>query len=451
MVATPAAAKPEGGFCFIAVEQLCLAWWAYCQRLIPLVDLYVWFAAHELVARRCLLGPGQQAYYTYDELRGLVGGGRSVKASLQRLTTAGLLTWTPERITFPDRLPDAQACPGLWAMLGQIRNHRRLVPFPRRLLRLIAGGCRSVVIATILGHLFRCLYYRQGECRPTGLCKASWIAEVFGISLRSVKAARKYLVEDLHLLLPVEVPHWVRNHYGQKITINLQWALPVVETVVQPSIVEISADDAVHEIAPLPAANLHEFAPPDSYRETLTEEKHQKPAAGGPAGVLTTLFVEARESLRNGTALLDERSPVVGARCPQWNGTLDKVTLYIFPHVANELWNTFHHGAVVMMPIRIEFFPRHSGFTRCADDVLYHSGSSQRKLTDMINDHPGLIASQRGWGIGVCLQTKLTGVCHCERRQAIFVRKEIASSLPAPRIDRNLPDYRHTLSYALKP
>src|SRR4030095_10671096 len=99
-----------------------------------------------------------------------------------------------------------------------------LPPCPRRPLRFRAGGCGAVVTAPILGHLFRCLYYRQGECRPTGLCKASWIAQVFGISLRSVKAARKYLVEDIQLLLPVEVPHWVRNRYGQKITLNLHWA-----------------------------------------------------------------------------------------------------------------------------------------------------------------------------------------------------------------------------------
>jgi hypothetical protein len=311
MTATPTAHKPAGGFRFIAVEQLCFAWWAYGERLILLVDLCVWFAAHELVARRCLLRPGQQVYYTYDELRGLVGGGRHVKASLRRLTTAGLLTWSPESITFPAHVPDAHACPGLWAMLGQIRNHRRLVPFPRRLLRFIAGGCRAVVIATILGHLFRCLYYRQGECRPTGLCKASWIAEVFGISLRSVKAARHYLVEDLQLLLLVEVPYWVRNRYGQKMTLNLQWARPIEEIVDQPPVVESTAEDAVHEIAPLPATNLHEFAPPDSHQKTPPEEKYQKPAAGGPAGVLTTLFTEAREALRNDTALLDEPHPIV--------------------------------------------------------------------------------------------------------------------------------------------
>src|SRR5262245_36685624 len=90
---------------------------------------------------------------------------------------------------------------------------------------------------------------------------------------------RPSLVEDLHLLLPVEVPHWVCNHYGQKMTLNLQWTLPVGETEGQLPAVEGAAEDAGHE-----------FAPPDSYNKTPPEEKHQKPAAGGSAGVLTTLF-----------------------------------------------------------------------------------------------------------------------------------------------------------------
>ena len=65
---------------------------------------------------------------------------------------------------------------------------------PRQAIRLIAGGCRATVIATMLGHLLRCLYYREHRCLSGGWCKASWIAEVFGMDLRSVKAARKYLV-----------------------------------------------------------------------------------------------------------------------------------------------------------------------------------------------------------------------------------------------------------------
>src|SRR5207249_4427399 len=79
-------------------------------------------------------------------------------------------------------------------MYNAIPNHRRHVPVPRQAIRLIAGGCRATVIATMLGHLLRCLYYRDRRCISGGWCKASWIADVFRVDLRNVKAARKHLV-----------------------------------------------------------------------------------------------------------------------------------------------------------------------------------------------------------------------------------------------------------------
>src|SRR5713101_7273246 len=225
MVLLPAARKPQGGFVLISVVQLCMAWWAYRAGRIRLIDLRVWFATHELVARRCLLRPGQQPRYTCEELHQLVGGGGGIPASLQRLTAAGLICWAATTISFPAEPAPEQECSRLSAMLAQIRNHHRLVPVPRRLLRFVAGGCRRSLIATMLGHLFRCLYYSQGQCQPHGLCKASWIAEVFGVSVRCVKTARHEL-ETLTLLQRIDVPQWVLNRYGPKMAINLQWESP---------------------------------------------------------------------------------------------------------------------------------------------------------------------------------------------------------------------------------
>ena len=294
------ARKPEGGFQFISVVQLCMIWWAYQERLIRLRDVRVWFATHELLARRCQLKRGQTARYTYEELYELVGGGRDIPASLQRLQARGLLTWEPGTIGFPEQPPPGQEWAGLEAMLTQVRNHRRRVPVPRRLLRFIAGGCGRVVIATILGHLLRCLYYRNGQCRAGGFCKASWIAQVFGVNVRNVKAARRQL-EAIGLLQRIEVPQWVRNRYGQKMTINLQWEPPAIEA---------SAASPVGELPPPPEFSTPELPPPDSYTELPTGNIHQKPAAGRPAGALTALFRRAREAVRDGTALLDEPEPV---------------------------------------------------------------------------------------------------------------------------------------------
>jgi hypothetical protein len=170
-------------------------------------------------------------------------------------------------------------------------------------LRFIAGGCRRVTIATILGHLLRCLYYRQGQCKADGFCKASWIAEVFGVSVRNVKAARQYL-ERIGLLQRIEVPQWLRNRYGQKMAINLQWAPPSPAAPAQRTPVESP---------PPPELSALKLAPPDSHIKLPSGLKYQEPAAGGPTGILNTLFQQAREAIRTGAAPLTEPEPVV--RC----------------------------------------------------------------------------------------------------------------------------------------
>ena len=65
---------------------------------------------------------------------------------------------------------------------------------PRRILRLLAGGARPALIATTLGTLLRCLSRRRSGWVGRGRVKASWIADVFGVDLRGVKAARLELV-----------------------------------------------------------------------------------------------------------------------------------------------------------------------------------------------------------------------------------------------------------------
>src|SRR5262249_36885815 len=123
----PAARKPEGGFQFIAVRQLCTVWCAYEIARIRLIDVRVWFAAQELVARRCQLRPERRPTYTYDELAHVVGGVGDLSASLHRLQACGLLTWDPHAITFNLSLPE-QVSSVLETMLVQITNHKRRVP-----------------------------------------------------------------------------------------------------------------------------------------------------------------------------------------------------------------------------------------------------------------------------------------------------------------------------------
>jgi hypothetical protein len=112
------------------------------------------------------------------------------------------------------------------AALARISNNQRLVPVPRPILRLIASGARRTLIATILGHLIRCL--RRGVSQPKGCVKASWIAKVFGISAGAVKRQRKHLVE-LGWLIPQGTSQQILNLHGLSMAVNLAWDGPTVD------------------------------------------------------------------------------------------------------------------------------------------------------------------------------------------------------------------------------
>ena len=118
-------------------------------------------------------------------------GGGHLQASIHRLETLGLLTWSRTKLTFATSITDLRGHldpTGFHTMYAVLPNHARRVPVPRQTIRLIAGGCRATVIATMLGHLCRCLYYREHCCISGGWCKASWIAEVFRMDLRGCGA-----------------------------------------------------------------------------------------------------------------------------------------------------------------------------------------------------------------------------------------------------------------------
>ena len=270
------ARKPVGGFRFVSVFQITMVWWAYREGFIQYRDLRVWFACQELVARRCRLKPDELARYTLDELHGLVGGagGRHLRASMRRLQNIGLITGSESTITFaesPDELR-VDDLTGFWAMLEAMGQRNRKIAVPRRTIRLIAGGARRAVTACMLGQLIRCMYYRRGECAAEGCCKASWIADVFGVSVRHVKAARAHL-RNIGWLIPLDSEHWHRQRWGGRGVINLAWSRPVATT------------DDVIETSPRPTENDTETSPPESDNELSSRLKNQKPARRGPAGV----------------------------------------------------------------------------------------------------------------------------------------------------------------------
>jgi hypothetical protein len=269
--------RPAGGYQLIPAIHLALAWWAYHEAIIRLGDLRVWFACWEMRARRCRVPSPLPRRFGLEELERLTGlAPRRLRAAIRRLETARLLDWSEGAISFP-AAAEALAVldgDGFRHFLGQIPNQRRRVPMPRRILRLLAGGCRPALIATILGHLLRCLYLKGGTFQAVGRVKASWIAEIFGVGLRRVKEARRELVA-MGWLIPLPSPQRAMNRFGALVRIDLGWAPAGGGAPASPG----------PELAPPAPAGGAGSAPPDSSdKEPLRGDKDQEPAAGGPAG-----------------------------------------------------------------------------------------------------------------------------------------------------------------------
>lgn len=259
---------PAGKFVLVSATGLLAAWWAYKRGRIGFREFRVWLASHELVAQRCRLEKGRLPRFRIDELQSLVGGegGQHLRASVRRLESESLLKWSETSIRQADRFDrlteEAQG------FVSRVTNHRRRIPVPRRLLRLLAAESRPVFVATAIGHLLRCMYYRNHQCSPSGLCKASWIADRLEVDERNVKAARKEL-EQRGVLIRDAARQTFLNRHGVPMRFNLSWEGVSRRTKTPPR----RSDSAT------------ESPPPLRTGISLSRSKNQKPADRGPDGV----------------------------------------------------------------------------------------------------------------------------------------------------------------------
>lgn len=260
--------KPDGGFCFVPVRPLMAAWWAYKRGIIKLVDLRVWLASFELLARRCAMEDGRLPRYTLAELKALVGGvgGEHTRHSVARLTRAGLVRWTESAIEHTGDVPEVGQGRTFPEVLSLVINNRRKVPMPRRVIRLLTKTSKASLIATTLGHALRCLYFRSGGVRPDGLCKASWVADVFEIDQRSVKRARSELAA-WGLLSLGTARQFVLNRFGQPVTFALDWA------------------ERQSGLSPRKRVPTTKLSPPKETGISLPRSENQKPGGPGRVGV----------------------------------------------------------------------------------------------------------------------------------------------------------------------
>ncbi len=296
------ARKPDGGYRLIAVTSLCMAWSAYRIKEITFGDLRAYFALHEMASRRCAMKKDRVPKYTLKELAELLihRGTAHVRASVQRLKLAGLLDFQTNDVRFssdPDNLAESLRQPSE-AMIAAVTNNRRLVPVPRRTLRLLATTSPALV-ATVIAHLFRCLYRRDRALASVGACKASWVADVFDIDIRNVKRARAKL-EAIKWLSVESCAHWRRQRYGQRVVVELTWKpdtgrgglraqdaslKPTSERTYMPSPnKQCLTPEMTNPISPPRDRRIDPSPPrPDSHRELLNGSKNQKPPESGQA------------------------------------------------------------------------------------------------------------------------------------------------------------------------
>lgn len=281
--------RPEGGFHIISTRQLCAAWTAYRLGLLGgFLPLRVYLALHEIAEQRAAAarrrplagaasGPTVLAIApTLAVVERLVGGasGRYLRRSVRRLSAVGLVQREGNGVVLVDD-PFATASPSLQvsadAMLSRIHSSPRVrerpLAVPRRLLRYLARpGCPAVA-ATLLGHALRCLWRQGEEHHLVGSCSAGFIADVFGVHVRTVKTARRFL-QAAGWLRSLPAPRWHVQRFGGR------WAITPPNgrrTITLPATTGTES--------PLPpAVSGTESPPPGSKRSLPSEVQQPEPA-----------------------------------------------------------------------------------------------------------------------------------------------------------------------------
>jgi hypothetical protein len=161
----------------------------------------VWLAAVEAKAireaasrrrqGRARLGRPTVPRFSVAELGRIAGLSQRVAGrALRELIAGGILVFSPDCIE-PATLPQ-EGFEDWVATLSCGRSEKRLLPVPRPFLRHLARCPRVGVHLTAVGYLVRGLSLapRTAEIRSRGTLKASWVADSFGLSLRTVRYAQ---------------------------------------------------------------------------------------------------------------------------------------------------------------------------------------------------------------------------------------------------------------------
>ncbi len=218
----------EGGFIKITVHQLALMAWMHREGHISRRQWRICFAAFEMQARRRYMEKGRKPLYQRAELLKLIGGqGTGITADLKHLAQIGLLCFTEQNIDLAVSIDQIKIddISGFWDIYQIIPNRKRSIPIPRRTVRTLAIGLSRATMVTMTALLIRAMFWHkeQGNHRIDGRVTRGWIADIFGVSPRSVTTAMNELIE-IGWMDRVPCTQWELNKWGQRFVIHPDWS-----------------------------------------------------------------------------------------------------------------------------------------------------------------------------------------------------------------------------------
>ncbi len=200
--------------------------------------------------------------YQKKELLRLCEGltSRSLGKALRELETSQLMKFSEKNISFND-FPILGVGDFINENLGG-RKGTRSIPVPRKLIKFLASTNKPTLFITLIAYLLRGLSIKRGtgEANSKGTVKASWIANAFGISLRSAKSSRRELI-NLQIISKDETSYQRKlNRTGSYFIINTEWGRAVNNS----------------QFAPPSTKKCTEFAPPIERLKTTKVIKNHK-------------------------------------------------------------------------------------------------------------------------------------------------------------------------------
>ena len=305
----------EGGYKTQTVTQIANLISAFDAKMITLRAARVYIAALAITASREAAERSRKPEkrkrvvtpeYKLKELSRATGVSLTrIRKEVKSLEAAGLMQFSESEIIFTETPLNGSG--ELADELSGGRSRVRPVPIPRQTLRYLARSNKASTIKTMLCYVVRGLTIARqgGEITGKGSVKASWIADVCKLSLRSVRAARASFISMGWISGDENSTQHKLNRTGAYFEINLSWKGNIknvskrvfhregsegAQNPVAERVPVVNSLSTTLEFAPLQGQKCSNFAPPYKDKKTSSKEevKNQKAFANQKSsGVFT--------------------------------------------------------------------------------------------------------------------------------------------------------------------